>query len=79
MRKRERIDRMGRERTNFVERWSETESEGERAIVGGGRWGWKRGTTTTVDRARELGYRTRRGMVYEEQGGIRHCDLSVRT
>lgn len=35
MRKRERIDRMGRERTNFVERWSETESEGERAIVGG--------------------------------------------
>lgn len=25
----------GRERTNFVERWSETESEGERAIVGG--------------------------------------------
>lgn len=35
MRKRERIDRMGRERTNIVQRWSETESEGERAIVGG--------------------------------------------
>lgn len=35
MRKRERIDRMGRERTNIVERWSETESEGERAIVEG--------------------------------------------
>lgn len=34
MRKRKRIDRMGRERTNIVERWSETESEGERAIVG---------------------------------------------
>ena len=34
MRKRERIARMGRERTNIVERWSETESEGERAIVG---------------------------------------------
>lgn len=35
MRKRERIDRLGRERTNIVERWSETESEGEKAIVGG--------------------------------------------
>lgn len=69
---------MGRERTNIVERWSETESEGERAIVGR-TLGVEEGTTTTVDRARELGYRTRRGMVYEGQRGIRHCDLSVRT
>lgn len=70
MRKRERIDRMGRERTNIVQRWSETESEGERAIVGG-MLGVEEGDTTTVDRARELGYRARRGMVYEGQGGIR--------
>lgn len=35
MRKRERINRIGRERTNIAERWSEIESEGERAIVGG--------------------------------------------
>jgi len=34
VRKREKINRMGRERTNIVERWSETESEGERAIEG---------------------------------------------
>jgi len=79
VRKRERIARMGRERTNIVERWSETESEGERATLWGEHWGWKRGTTTTVDRAREHSYRTRRGMVYEGQRGIRHCDLSVRT
>ena len=35
VRKRERIARMGRERTNIVERWSETESEGERATLWG--------------------------------------------
>lgn len=40
---------------NIVERWSETESEGEKAIVGGKHWGWKEGgTTTTIDRARKL-------------------------
>lgn len=31
----DRSNGQGRERTNIVERWSETESEGERAIVGG--------------------------------------------
>lgn len=30
----DRSNGQGRERTNIVERWSETESEGERAIVG---------------------------------------------
>lgn len=44
---------MGRERTNFVERWSETESEGERAIVGGNVGGGRGGQTTTVETERE--------------------------
>jgi len=70
---------MGRERTNIVERWSETDSEGERAIVGGTLGVEEGDNNDKVDRARELGYRTKRGMVYDGQGGIRHCDLSVRT
>lgn len=31
------------------------------------------------DRVRQLGYRTRRGMLYEEQGGTSHCELGHST
>lgn len=70
---------MGRDRTNIVERWSETESEGERAIVGGTLGVEERDNNDGRESESAVGYRTRRGMVYEGQGGIRHCDLSVRT
>lgn len=52
---------------NIVERWSETESEGEKAIVGGKHWGWKEGDNNDDRQSEET--RTRRGMVGERRRG----------
>lgn len=53
---------MGRERTNIVERWSETDSEGERAIVGGTLGVEEGDNNDRVERAR---------LSYQEGDGIR--------
>jgi len=67
----------GRERMNIVERWSETESEGEKAIVGGKHWGWKEGDNNDDRQSEEA--RAGRGMARERQRGNDSTAISVRT
>lgn len=62
---------------NIVERWSETESEGEKAIVGGKHWGWKEGDNNDDRQSEEA--RTRRGMAKRETKRNDSTAISVRT
>lgn len=83
MEQRERDRSNGEGRGRISLRGGARQNQRVREQLWGGMLGVEEGDDTRRqterERERELGYRTRRGMVYEGQGGTRHCDLSVRT